>query len=427
MSGDSWTTVVIALLTFVPACGAEELAGPSPADARLVSSEAFAGSDVLAQGDWYRDPDRIFHFRADTFPLATRRVDDSTLALTLPSAANGSLLVTETIGGTPVERGRVEVYGYARTGTVNVPITSYLVPAGLPGFPLVIGGDSGGVSFISPATDAVTRFAGIAVLDQFRFQGLRGAGISYDPSRILLSSTDSVVERWFYLPLPQTIDTARQTRARLIAEIGPGKFLVGVTHEVQLYGYGSATFHIVEDATRTYLSPSGDRATVRGSAPNLPVFDTQTGGIAFTIDGLFIMRDAAFTADGILYVTGWTLSETQLRAYSATDGDSLGLVTTPDEAVSVTADPVRPLVYLASFSTDATVTIRVYRRADLSLAGTMTVKVTDVCRFATVCYGDVAMVETGDSSELVLLLNKGATTDLLHFRLPPVGALASRH
>lgn len=37
------------------------------------------------------------------------------------------------------------------------------------------------------------------------------------------------------------------------------------------------------------------------------------------------------------------------------------------------------------------------------------------------------MVETGDASELVLLLNQGATTDLLHFRLPPLSASASRH
>jgi hypothetical protein len=144
------------------------------------------------------------------------------------------------------------------------------------------------------------------------------------------------------------------------------------------------------------------------------------------------MREAAFAADQTLYVTGWTLNESQLRAYSSVDGDSLGQVTIPDEPVAVTVDPTRPLVYLASFSADlngsnATVTIRAYRRADLSVAGSMTVQVADVCRFATICYGDVAMVETGDSSELVLLLNKGATTDLLHFRLPPLAALASRH
>lgn len=333
---------------------------------------------MLAVGDWYSDSGRSFHFRIGAAPVATRRVDDSTLALTVPTGGNGTLAVTEQIDGTPVERGTINVYGYDRAGTINILITSYLVPAGVPGFPVVIGGDSGGVTFIDPATDGATRFPGSALLDQFRFQGLRGVGISYDPARILLSSSDSVIERWFYLPLPQAIDTALQNRARLIAEIAPGKFLAGVTHEVQLWGYGSFIFHQVEDATRTYLSPSGDRVTVRGSAPSLPVFDVGTGSVAFTVDGLAFLREAAFTADETLYVTGWTLNESQLRAYSSVDGDSLAQITIPDEPIAVSVDPIRPLVYLASFTADldgsnATVTIRVYRRADQSIAGTMTV------------------------------------------------------
>jgi hypothetical protein len=329
-----------------------------------------------------------------------------------------------------VDRGLVQVFGYERTGTVSVPITSYLVPVRPGGSPIVVGGDSGGLSVIDPTTDGVTHYPGVGLLDQSRFQGLRGAGTSYDGSRILVSSSDSsdsLVERWHLLPLPVLIDTAIQTRARLVSEIGPGKFLLGANHNVDLIGFGAPVSHTVQNADRTYLSPAGDRVTVRGAAPDLPVFDTQTGAIVFTVDGLVQLRDAAFTADGQLYVVGWIQDGTsQLRVYSSATGDSLGQVTVPEEVVSLVVDPVRSLVYLGTFTADingsnATVTLRVYRRSDLSIAGTMSVRVADICRFATVCYGDVALLETGSYQEVVLLLNKYVTTDLLHFRLPPLG------
>ncbi len=97
----------------------------NPADVRVFPSHVFAGGEVFLSGDWYRTTDSLPQITAGASFLAVRRVDDTTVAVTLPSTANGVVRLGELSPRALYDRGPVMVHGLKRRADVRFRPTSF--------------------------------------------------------------------------------------------------------------------------------------------------------------------------------------------------------------------------------------------------------------------------------------------------------------
>ena len=405
--------------------------GPSPLDVRISQTDVFAGDEVFLRGDWYRETSHTFVFSLDGAPVVPRRVNDSTVGISIPSTALGGLSLQETVNGSDLDRGTVTAYGYVRQTSIPGSFWGLFTPSYGVVEPYVVSGDSAGVSVIYPSTDMVITYAGVGFADVQSRVG-DGMGITPEPHRFLVPQFGGPYVSWVLSP-----DTSRGPSAvytgRFVSEISPGMIVISGSNTLQIYDNGTSThFEYWLNTFRHVLSPAGNRFTLTGSEDALdsfgaPVFDAQAGTPAFRVTSMPTVNDAAFSADGAtLYLFG----SGRLMAVDAATGDSLATLTLGGVGVTVRAlavDPAAPVLYLLATETvsgpqDTKVVIRVLDAATLAVRSTIESPSNAQCGYCALGANSLLQVNRV-SSEATAFLGFRDHAVVLHFSLPPAAAL----
>ena len=406
--------------------------GPSPLDVRISGTEVFQGDEVFLRGDWYRETTRTYVFTLGGAPITPSRVNDSTVAVRVPSTAIGGLSLQETVDGSDIDRGTVMAYGYVRQATISGSFWGLFTPSYGAAEPYVVSGDSTGVSVISPSTDNVITYAGVGFADLQSTVG-DGIGVTPDPHRFLVPQFGGPYMSWVLSP-----DTSRGPSAaytgRFVSEISPGMIVISGSNTLQVYDNGtSAHFEYWLNTFRHVLSPAGNRFTLTGSEDAIdsfgaPVFDAQAGTPAFRVTSMPTVSDAAFAADGaVLYLVG----SGRLMAVNAETGDSLAALTLGGGVTvrAVAVDPAAPVVYLLGTETvsgpqDTKVVIRVLDATTLAVRSTIESPTNAQCGYCALGFNSLLQVNRV-TSEATAFLGFRDHAVVLHFSLPPASALGA--
>jgi hypothetical protein len=404
--------------------------GPSPLDVRISATDVFAGDEVLLRGDWYRETTRTYEFSLDGAAVSPRRVNDSTVGITVPSAAIGGLALRETVDGTEIDRATLTAYGYVRQATIPGSFWGMFTPSHGGAEPYVVSGDSAGISVIFPSTDNVVTYAGMGFVDVQSIVGV-GIGITPDPDRFLVPQVGSNYMSWVLAP-----DTSRGAgvpyTGRFLSEMSPGMFVISGTNTLQVYDTqpGTPHFELWLNASRHVLSPAGDRFALTGSegADSLgaPVFDAQAGSTVFRVATMPAVNDAVFSAEGSrLFLSG----PGKVMAVDALIGDSLDTLTlgTGVTVLALAVDPAAPVLYLLTHETvsgpqDTKVVIRVLDSATLGVRSTVESPSDAQCGYCVLGRNSLLQVNRV-TSEVTAFLGFRDHAVVLHFSLPPASAL----
>ena len=423
------TAIVLAVVSF--ACNGDNPADPvDPLDVRVFPSHVFAGGEVFLAGDWYRDSTRTFVLSADTFTLAVRRVDDSTIAATLPSSENGAIQLEERIAGADIDRGTLQVHGLVRSAGIQMPIEAEFTPSRNPALPYVITGDSAGVSVIDLRADQATRYPGIGRL---RYEGSgchRIAGPRYQDGSFFIWDTGAFpsnqqATRWQLIP-----DTVRQgpippwQGSCGVAEISPmvyvhtgsegGGAFVSVD---SIDNAGNAT-HFYDDILigNKGFFWSGNRMVLKGlNHLGVGVIELQSRTLAYRVTAVNDVYSAAFSLDGqVIFLCGQGSS--RLISVAAATGDSLESSTLA--CWSLATDPASGLLY-ATVNENSSAFVVVLDPVTLAQIGKIALP-------STTCIGflfESVLFADRTTSELILITRDCIPPDgvqLVHLSLPPV-------
>ncbi len=423
----SKTTVFFAAV--VLACSGDDPTEPvDPLDVRVSPSHVFAGGEVFLVGDWYRASGKAYSLSLDTVSLAVRRVNDSTVGITVPPGKNGVATLVERIGGTDIQRASLEVYGLARIATIPMPVQAQFTPSQNPAVPYAVTGDSGGVSVISLRTDLVKRYPGIGRLGYELGSCHRIAGPSYaDGAFLIWDSTpypSMKATRWQLIP-----DTLRGQALFPpgatcgMAEVSPQVFM----HTGSQGGAAFVSLDSIDDAgnrTNFYSDVvisnkgffwSGSRMVLRGTNnEGVSVIDLQARARAFVVPWMRTVHSAAFSIDGTaIYLCGYGPLPSLLISVSAATGDSLAAK--PGSCLALAIDPQLGVLYTLAGGTDGT-SVLVLNPVTLGEVGRINLTSMECVN----CEESVISVDRANGELVVLhyLLSQSGI-GLAHVRIPP--------
>lgn len=396
----------------------------------------FAGGEVFLAGDWYRDSTRAYALTADTFALGVRRVDDSTIAATLPSSENGSMQLTENIDGADVDRGALEVHGFARAATIQARVEVPFTLSRNPALPYAITGDSIGVSVIDLRSDLVIRYPGVGRL---RYEGsgcTRIAGPTYLDGTFIIWDTatgfpSQKATRWQLFP-----DTVRKAAlppsgaACGIAEVSPQVFVRTGSEGTEAFVFidsvdagGNSTYFYSDTAITNegfYWDPAGSHMVLGAFNPHgAGVIDLENRDLAYRVPAVTDVRSAAFTVDRqVILLCGRGQQNQVLVSVDAASGDSLQGI--PLACQSLAIDPQLGLLYALVYGTNPSVFVAVLDPTTLTQVGKMDVPIT-TCFY---CSFSALFIDRANSELILLSTNGPDEVRLAHLSLPSAFSIA---
>lgn len=367
--------------------------------------------------------------------LTAVRADDSTLSVTLPRRASGTVAVSVAHDGRIDSVAAVQLFGFANKRTLAPGLAGELLIQDSGGHPVVLGN-----------TDAaVVQYAPIGRIDLVTGSGVTltsvvgPSAVQYglapstpDGAFAVRDSTDSVRLAMLLTSPPTVLGTVPFVGTgfvRQVTQLSPGLWLFTGPHttvtRAEIDPCCNPRFSTpTESPWAVALSPRGDRTTLAALVVGgrVPVFDNAAGDTAFTLP-LEATEGVAFSSDGgTLYAVGGPINQPDtVLAVDATDGHLVaGKVHLPDGFVSFglaysTAAGGRLLVAAANPSSLA---LLVYNANTLALEGVL--ETADDCGaqpFTGQCsYGAVA---TDDSRQEAHIVVPGSPTPVWTFDLLP--------
>ncbi len=227
----------------------------------------------------------------DSTLLAVSRLDDSTVAVTLPEGPTSPVKIFDKDGAKRWEAGEVQRVGMrSRQEAPGMygelyPVRNDLNQQGFLGATW-IATDPGDLAFLSPATLLLTTFPGLS------YPGaIYGVGLTPNPSRFIVKDTAGLINEWNIFPTPVLADSLPPAAGspRQIARLSDSVWLYTSSH----YSYtrkadlSQPYFGAAESPGSLHLSPRGDRALTSSNGyaglSGIPVFDNQSGDTAYTI------------------------------------------------------------------------------------------------------------------------------------------------
>ena len=301
--------------------GCSDAADPAPPPPEFAVSPAaqWAGGTVLVRSRFFDGLDSLPPVTAAGVEMATVRVDDSTVAATLPTLSTQSAAVEVIDGTTHYPVGAVGVVGF-RTHWIANPVAF--------GNPVLIKATGGPLGFAGLWPQPSGGAVGIVALDQQRVilapgvqpvdvNALRGVGVTYDSSRYILRDGAGTIAEWRLIPGPTLVDTVpsflQSPLARTIIRLSEGVWLNTHNHVTDVIRSGAPTISIqIEDPWAYTLSVPADRAVVSGAYGGAAmVFRMSTGDTLYRIP-ITTVGGAAFTSDGsTLYAISGSFSGTE--------------------------------------------------------------------------------------------------------------------
>jgi hypothetical protein len=353
------------VLAFAAAACAEPLSLET-FEARVLAAEGWAGNDIAITSPGFGATWLLPSAWLDDEPLAVHRIDDTTVAATLPPVSGSHTLTVRGIRIEPLVV-PLTVYGYAGFDDGYPFIIGDVLVWPRTGHASVLGVSSGGLASIDLDTRVVTVFD--SVFDPARcWGGLRGPGVTpRDSVFVVLPIGSPSVESWRIGPTPVRLDVHPEHGIpRQLMQLGDDVWLRGGAHSLAIRWRTDSMQpyqeigYLVEETEGVHLSPRKDRATVRvdHAADGLPVFDVPSGDLAYRVDDLKVAAGVDFSADGeLLAVVGgttWFESPTgRVVLLEASTGRVLQDTTLDLHVFAVAIDPVRPWLYVGATDPDS--------------------------------------------------------------------------
>ena len=377
---------------------------PGQADFTVSPSTAWAGSEVVVGSHALERASAPPVFRSGDSTLASRSVNDSTWAVTLPTTASGQVQLRLALDGDSVTLAPVTVLGFTGTRVFTVDFPWDLLVWPRTGDAGVLGGDlSGNLVLLNATTGAVT-----TVDSLFDVSLMRGPGVTTRDSTFLLRPRLSTsLEAWTPFPSPaRTAEFASITSTRQAMQFGPDAFFVSHNHQFEVTAPGGSYTEQAEETSGVIMSPTHERATIRvnDAWSGVPVFDVASGAIAYRVSDLKTAEGADFSRDGQLLAvaggTGGPEAANRVVLVRSADGTVLHDTTFTSVVWSVALDPDRPLVYVGIDVPDAGGAgathpgVVVLDRASFARLGVMVAKASEPACIIGGCYGGVLAVSS---------------------------------
>jgi hypothetical protein len=363
-------------LALVLACGDANGPGSSPTFT-IAPAVQWSGGAVEIRSASFRRGLPVVTTGGDT--LVTVRVNDSTVAVTLPEAPSGPITLYRG-GGSQDSLGVVQLVGL-RSARLVPGTLGYepLVPAGVD--PLVFVAESlptagAELALLNPATDQVSYLSGIGPV-----QSAFGVMPSYQPNRFVVRDSADQLGVWHLFPTPafEYSSVVQNLASRTVTQLNDSTWLT-VTSNNLFVTRPSGTFSPaagVSDPLRVVFSPSGHRvALVVSFSPTqqLPVLDGATGELAFAVS-LPSSQGAAFgVLSNRLYLSSRQASAPDtLVSLSASTGQFAAGTTLPAgySGWMLAPDPVANRLYQVADSSGK-LAVLVYNGTTLALEGRLT-------------------------------------------------------
>lgn len=368
-----WMSVVLAACEKVPdrvPTGAE----PQPF---AVSLDVWSGSELTITSAGLRSVESLPTVLLDGSAIPTRRVNDTTLAATLPDAP-GAHSVRLASAGFDQRAATVHLRGFVEHA--EGPELSGRTEAGVD--PRYVFG-SGPISLrrwnvaTNKAVDLGDTVHAVACT--------RGIGPGPNAGEIVVLNGGCTGRWavWHTEPLYPTADTAAVLTDHIVAVLATGRTVVlgGDTVALGACSGGTCTTESVPgmEARDVVRSPRGDRAALLTrlvgdpGAPGTPVVNVALGTIAYRVTQLREAYGAAFSGGGdTLYVAGLSAPETfALAVLRAADGASLAARQLDFAPCAVAVDPGGEWLYIAGLSKTGESRLQVFNRQSLSPVATL--------------------------------------------------------
>jgi hypothetical protein len=425
-------TVALAVIG-VAAC--DGTIAPATFPARVAVTEAWSGAEVPIVSQGFRTTWLLPSAWLDDAALAVRRVDDTTVAATMPVASGSHTLTVRGLYTEPLTV-PVTVYGYAGADDTYPDIIADVLVWPRTGHASVLGVSQLGLTLIDLDAKTVTVFD--SIFDPTRcWDVLRGPGVTLRDSVFLVLPVGAGVESWQLgataVPLASHpgINVTRQ-----VMQLGPDTWLLSHHHFVEVVSradsgspYQAQVTFQAEETEGVHMSPRKDRATIRVDRAwgGIPVFDVPSGAVAYRMTTQEVAAGIDFSADGeLLAVVGgttWFESPTgRVLLLRASDGEILQDTTLDLQVFAVAIDPVRPWLYVGATESDggrARPVVLVLERSTFRVIATLRVpENAPLCSYG--CYKGVIALSDAPVAYVVWGFDPPATI-AWKFTLPPDG------
>lgn len=420
-----WVLVPVLL---VAACSDSSEPDPpaEPPEFSVSPDIQWSGGSVAVQSAYFRG--------LATLPTATvagvavdlTRIDDSTVSAMLPTLPTQSAPIEIVDGTTHYSAGTVGVTGFRELKMVNPAIVFEPVISPSPSGPQAIGGISpqpagGAIGIVDLRTAQVRIESGVQPTG---FDGGHGAGVTYDPTRLILLDSADTIGEWQFIPTMAFMDPAPYVGSppRNIARLSDQVWLFAFNHMTAVYRTGLPDVQVqIEDPWRFHLSVAADRAILSAFylADGAIVFQMSTGDTLYRLP-MPSLGGAAFTSDGAtLYVASGQFPNNELiLAVNAATGavTDQGSLPAGVDANDIALDAAGSHLFVAVRHDDVP-EVLVYDTGSLSLVGRLLALPDATCVYPG--YDVAIAVDDGSSTVFVVNGTSGSSTCIWEFDMLP--------
>lgn len=351
-------------LVAVGVLACDDTTPPEMFPARVTVTEAWSGAEVPIVSRGFGGTWLLPSVWLDDVALAVRRLDDTTVAATLPVASGPHSLTVRGLYTEPTTV-PVTVYGYAGADDTYPDIIADVLVWPRTGHASVLGVSQLGLTLIDLDAKTVTVFD--SLFDPARcWDWLRGPGVTLFDSVFVVLPVGEGGSLWHLGPDPFLVRSEGVPVSRQVLQLGPDTWLLSHHHSVEVISradsgspYQTQVTFSAEETEGVHLSPRKDRATIRVDRAwgGVPVFDVPSGAVAYRISEQEVAAGIDFSADGELLAivggTTWFESPTgRVLLLRASDGEILQDTTLDLQVFAVAIDPDRPWLYVGAAEPD---------------------------------------------------------------------------
>jgi hypothetical protein len=295
----------------------------------------WSGGEIRVRSNLFVGRSQLPRVTAAGTTMAVSRIDDSTLAATLPVLSSQVVPIAVVDGSDSYNLISVSVVGYQAHRVASSIL--YGEPSILmsPTGPVAVASLQSGteLGILDAATGLVRIETGVHPSDPYY-----GVGVSPDPAIAILRDSTQLLGRWRLWPTLQFIDTVlsgfQTTYIRQMVQLSDSVWLKTSSHMTEtIRASAPSIFTQTESPWGFHLSSIANRALmdVNAANPGVPVFDMLTGDTVYRLS-LNAVEGGVFTQDGgtLFAVGGYSISPNRLVAVNAASGAELNDVLLPD-------------------------------------------------------------------------------------------------
>lgn len=367
--------LVLAISPILLACNAAT-SEPEPRVYTITPEAQWAGGVVTVSGFKESDPSPVLLAGADT--LGVERIDDSTVRVTLPATASGATTIFRARSSRIDSLGLVRVYGYERYDLLaNANVAGDLLLVERAGSPWIVGqnwgnGGQPGIVLLDVANGAVS------LLSQFSVPASSyGVSVSWGRSdAFIVRDSTHQLGRWQLWPTPLLLDSVPLTTTRHLSQLSDSTFLRTTSQAVSTFrGTTDVATASAGGTNQIRISPDGRLASLAfgGSFGRAPVFEAQTGRLAYEMPSMRAVGALEFSPDGSrIAAIGNPMGTTTyfLFLVDAATGTTIDSTEVSTNRGSLAFDPVRPRLYVHTNCQRAP-TVEIYNSLTLEHEGTL--------------------------------------------------------